>query len=228
MATTLLFVSGKVLSFKNDGTPNAGGKLYFYEIGTSTPKTTYTTKALSVANAHPVILDASGRASVYFSADADVTVTDSADVTLYTQANVNPPTSSSTQHFTVATTLNSTHNGKYLTTTADIVLPTALSAGSGWLVFLKNLAATSIVITRTGSSDTLNNAAASLTLPANESLAIIVNDGITGFDIFFNPLLEVGTGLSGQVLGYGSTGPAWQSVDLINAGNDLYLYQNFT
>jgi hypothetical protein len=228
MATTLLFVSGKVLSFKNDGTPNAGGKLYFFSPGTSTPKTTYTTKALSVANAHPVILDAAGRASVYFSGDADVTVTDSADVTLYTQANVNPPATSISQNFTSETTLDSTHNGKWLTTTANIVLPTAISVGTGWQVNLKNLATTSIIVSRTGSGDTLNNAAASLTLPENESLAIIVNDGITGYDIFFNPLLEVGTGIDGQVLGYTNTGPAWQTADLINAGNDLYLYNNFT
>lgn len=228
MATTLLFVSGKVLSFKNDGTPNAGGKITFFEPGTSTPKTTYTNKALSVANAHPVICDSAGRASVYFSGDADVTVRDSADVVLYTQPNVNPPATSISQHFTVPTTLNSTHNGKWLTTTADITLPTALTAGSGWQVYLKSLASTNISVIRTGSSDTLNNATANLVLPANESLAIITNNGVTGFDIFFNPLLEVGAGTSGQVLGFGANGPAWQNVDLINAGNDLYLYNNFT
>jgi len=228
MATTLLFVSGKVLSFKNDGTPNAGGKLYFYEVGTSTPKATYTTLALAIANAVPVILDSAGRATVYFSGDADVTVTDSDDVTLYTQPNVNPPETTSSTHITTATTLDSSHNGKWITTTANITLPAAISVGTGWQIHLKNLSTSSISVIRTSSSDTLNNAAATLVLPANESMAVIVNNGVTGFDIFYNPLLEIGTGISGQVLGYSSTGPAWQSVDLINAGNDLYLFNNFT
>jgi hypothetical protein len=228
MATTLLFVSGKVLSFKNDGTPNAGGKLFFYEPGTSTPKATYTTSALSVANAVPVILDSAGRATVYFSGDADVTVKDSGDVTLYTQPNVNPPEATTSVHLTTDTTLDSSYNGKWITTTANITLPSAISVGTGWQIHLKNLSGSSINVIRTGSSDSLNNEIANLVLPANESMAVIVNNGETGFDLFYNPLLEIGVGINGQVVGYGSTGPAWQSVDLINAGNDLYLYSNFT
>jgi hypothetical protein len=228
MATTLLFVSGKFLSFKNDGTPNAGGKVYVFEPGTSTPKTTYTTKALDVANSHPVILDGAGRASIYFSGDADATVRDSADVVLYTQASVNPQETNVSVYVSTSTTLDITHNDKWITTIADIILPSALSVGSGWRVYLKNLSNTAITISRTGSGDTLNNALSSLSLPTNESLAIIVNYGVTGFDVFYNPFIEIGVGTVGQVVSYGANGPAWQSVDLINAGNDLFLYSNFT
>ena len=90
MASTILFVSGKFLSFKNDGTTNNGGLVYFWEPGTSTPKTTYSDSALTTPNAHPVVLDAAGWAVIYFSGNADLTVKDSASVTLYTQPNVNP------------------------------------------------------------------------------------------------------------------------------------------
>lgn len=227
MATTILIVSGKFLSMKNDGTPNAAGKVYFFEPGTSTPKVTYSDAALSVPNAHPVILDAAGRATIYFEANADITVKDVNDVTLYTQANVNPEQIAASVHYTTATTLGSGDNGKWITTTADITLPTALAAGSGWQIHLKNLSTAGINVIRTGSGDTLNGALANLVLTPNASVAIIVNDGVTGFDIFYNPLLEIGTGINGQVLGYSADGPAWQSVDLENAGNDLYLYSNF-
>jgi microcystin-dependent protein len=48
-----------------NGFPLAGGKLYSYAAGTSTPLATYTTQALDVPNANPTILDASGRASIW-------------------------------------------------------------------------------------------------------------------------------------------------------------------
>lgn len=56
------------IRFREDdanGKPLAGGKLYSYIVGTSTPQPTYTTAALDVPNSNPTILDASGRAAVF-------------------------------------------------------------------------------------------------------------------------------------------------------------------
>lgn len=47
--------------FDNNGTPLAGGLLYTYVAGTTTPETTYTTSAGNVANANPVVLNSAGR-----------------------------------------------------------------------------------------------------------------------------------------------------------------------
>jgi hypothetical protein len=47
--------------FDNSGVPLAGGLLYTYEAGTTTPAATYTTNAGTIANTNPIILDAAGR-----------------------------------------------------------------------------------------------------------------------------------------------------------------------
>jgi len=47
--------------FNNNGIPLAGGFLYTYAAGTSTPQATYTTSAGSIAQANPIVLDAAGR-----------------------------------------------------------------------------------------------------------------------------------------------------------------------
>lgn len=47
--------------FNNNGIPLAGGQIYTYAAGTSTPQTTYTTSAGTIAHTNPIILDAAGR-----------------------------------------------------------------------------------------------------------------------------------------------------------------------
>lgn len=47
--------------FDNDGNPLAGGKLYTYDAGTTTPRPTYTNPSASVAHPNPIILDAAGK-----------------------------------------------------------------------------------------------------------------------------------------------------------------------
>lgn len=48
------------------GVPYAGGLLYFYTTGTSTPANTYSDSTLLVPNANPVVLDSAGRAGNIF------------------------------------------------------------------------------------------------------------------------------------------------------------------
>jgi hypothetical protein len=85
MATGTLAPVGRQQYLDANGTPLAGGKLYWTAAGTSTPLDTYSDSTLLVANANPVILDSAGRATVYLSAASyKLVVKNSADVTQYT------------------------------------------------------------------------------------------------------------------------------------------------
>jgi hypothetical protein len=62
MAVNLSFIGGAGWQFFNDnGVPLAGGKIFTYAAGTTTPLTTYTSRSGTVANTNPIILDAAGR-----------------------------------------------------------------------------------------------------------------------------------------------------------------------
>lgn len=62
-----------------DGNPLADGFVYFYVVGTATPKDTFSDIDLTVANTNPVQLDDSGRATVYLEAGAYTAVVTDAD-----------------------------------------------------------------------------------------------------------------------------------------------------
>lgn len=67
--------------FDDDGSILTGGKLYFYETGTLTPKTTYSDEDLTTPNSNPVILDAWGiQGDVWYEGKARVRVYNSNDV----------------------------------------------------------------------------------------------------------------------------------------------------
>lgn len=62
MASVLLSPYGNGQQFFDDnGVPLAGGLIYTYQAGSSTPLVTYTDNGGTVANANPIVLDASGR-----------------------------------------------------------------------------------------------------------------------------------------------------------------------
>ncbi len=47
--------------FTDDGVPLAGGLIYSYQAGTTTPKVTYTSSAGNIAHTNPIILNSAGR-----------------------------------------------------------------------------------------------------------------------------------------------------------------------
>lgn len=98
------FYSPKFRAFDSNGDPLAGGLLYSYAAGTTTPLATYTTKAGSVANANPVVLDANGEADVWTTPGVDYkfVLKNSVLVIQWTVDNVPSPSATSTNSANVA------------------------------------------------------------------------------------------------------------------------------
>ena len=89
---TMISTPPKLQFFDNAGNPLAGGKVYTYAAGTTTPLATYTDYTGGVANANPVILNTRGEASIWFTtAQYKLKLTDADDVEIYTVDNLNGP-----------------------------------------------------------------------------------------------------------------------------------------
>lgn len=61
----------KFRALDSNADPLSGGLLYSYAAGTTTPLATYTTRAGTVANANPVVMDANGEANVWMAPGVD-------------------------------------------------------------------------------------------------------------------------------------------------------------
>lgn len=84
----------------DDGTPNNAGKITFYEPGTTTLKSVYTSNALDTAHTNPVILDANGRPTspIWLNGEYKYAVTTSGDVAVgLTIDNLNASTASTVE-----------------------------------------------------------------------------------------------------------------------------------
>lgn len=78
------------MDFDLDGHLNAGGKLYTYQAGTTTPLATYTDNTGTVANANPIISDSSGQSHIWLTVGAayKLVYATADDVTIYTENGV--------------------------------------------------------------------------------------------------------------------------------------------
>lgn len=72
----------------DNGNPLAGGKVYTYAAGTSTPKATFTDFTEAVAAANPVVLDSAGRTTMWISGAYKFVLTDSLGNVIRTTDNV--------------------------------------------------------------------------------------------------------------------------------------------
>ncbi len=61
----ILLQNGKQAFRDNNGRPLSGGRVFFFLVGTQTPKDTFQDLAQTIPNTNPIILDARGEASIY-------------------------------------------------------------------------------------------------------------------------------------------------------------------
>lgn len=90
MTTTVQTSNPKFSSLSSSGQMLAGGRLYTYSAGTTTPLATYTDYDGLVPNANPVILDARGEATVRRTVGVayKFVLKDASDVTIWTLDNI--------------------------------------------------------------------------------------------------------------------------------------------
>ena len=77
------------------GAPLAGGLVYTYAAGTTTPLTTYTDSSGVTANSNPIVLDSRGEANIWLSANTyKFTLCNSVNTEIWTVDNIASPISS--------------------------------------------------------------------------------------------------------------------------------------
>lgn len=87
--TASLFLPPRFVAVNESGTPRAGSKWYFYEVGTTTAKTVYSDAALSTPRTQPVVANSAGEVGpIYVDGAVKVSVYSSGDVLLYTEDNI--------------------------------------------------------------------------------------------------------------------------------------------
>ena len=109
---TVAFVSTFTPILDNSGNVLVAGKLYFYEVGTTTAKNTYSDSSLTTANANPVVLSSAGIATVFLNGNYDLVIKTSADATVRSLEDINPETT------TTAAETNLLPNGSFEDNTA--------------------------------------------------------------------------------------------------------------
>lgn len=180
-------------SFDDDGEPLAGGKLYTYAAGTSTPKATYTDSGGGTANTNPIILDSDGRANIWLDTGAyKFVLTDSDDVSVgSTIDNITGDTvnvfGSSVEDIAVNTNITSSYQNVIINCTAVVTLSLldSATAGEGFVFSVRNSSAGDVTIEPDGLE--LIDGSASLILGSGKSV-LIDNTGTGWLSMYLSAL----------------------------------------
>lgn len=173
----------------NNGKPLSAGKIYTYEAGTSTPKTTYSDYEGVTPNANPIVLDAAGRANIWLdSGSYKFVLKDSSGNTIDTRDDITGDSpnafGASITSISGNLTITETHrNGVVIATaSATLSLPSAASVSSGFYFLVKNTSASGTVTIDPNLSETIDGSS-TITIKSGQS-AIIITNGTLWYSIF--------------------------------------------
>lgn len=162
--------------FDDSGDPLAGGLVYAYIAGTTTPQATYTTAAGSTANANPVVLDSNGRAAIWLDPTLSykLVIKTSAGVTIKTvdtiagsAASGIPIWSANTTYSKGSLVSDGTDQGLLYVSRTDGNLNNALTSVSNWALFPGGIQRSSAVTTNT-------------TLATTDHMSVVRSDSSSG------------------------------------------------
>jgi hypothetical protein len=192
------FTSPITAEYNASGDALAGGQLFFYETGTTTPLDTYSDDSLSTANANPVVADSAGRWGDIFLKDQDykVVLKDVDDVTIWTADPVRAaePTSTTVISKTTTYVVTTGDDGKLIEADATsgaftITLPTASDAGNGFTITVKKVdSSTSAVTVDADGSETIDGDT-DVSLPNQHDVVQVRSNG-TQWRVIVQPLVR--------------------------------------
>ena len=100
------------------GVPLAGGLLYTYAAGTTTPQATYTDSTAATANSNPIVLDSRGEANIWLgSSTYKFKLCDSTNTEIWTVDNISAPTTSLSPVLSGNVVISTTSSGTALSIT---------------------------------------------------------------------------------------------------------------
>lgn len=179
----------------SNGAPLAGGKVYTYEAGTSTPKQTFTDSTEATTNANPIILDASGRADIWLDTGSyKFVLRDADDNLIKTVDNItgssdtvfgNAVDNISTNYTVVAGDAGAIKNA---TASLTVSLLDSSTAGEGFIIGVKNSSSGNVTIDPDGLE--LIDGLSTITIYPDQS-ALIVCTG-TGWLSLYQDLIAAG------------------------------------
>lgn len=191
--TAMLFSLPKQRVLDANAKPVSGAKVYIYDSGTTTPRTTYSNRARSIAQTHPVVADVDGWLEPMYPPDGayKILVTDSDGVTIWTADDQAGPLDLSAfltgavgvveavSYVPTAHASNSADYGKIFVCDAtgggfDFNVPTAISQSGKQLTVINNGTANKVTVKQYAAE--LVDGGASIVLYPGERVTL-VSDG---------------------------------------------------
>ena len=179
-----------------NGNVLSGAQVFFYRVGTSTKKDTYSDSAKTTANANPMVLDSAGRlpADVFMLTDeqykvvlAPSTDTDPPTSPILTKDNVSPVRSTPVADIdALAKSANYTvlvgDKGKWINTDASsgavtITLPAVATATNGFFVYVKKIDSSANAVTVDADAAETIDGSTTFELPNQYDTGLFMTDG---------------------------------------------------